>query len=123
MVFTFLAFQIQSLISTWILFWLGQCILLHWYIDTSRYPLLLLFLLAYLGQYLVSFSGESSILFYTSETGHAEFVVTASRDFSIEDVFRRYEVLVAQPHQRFSPSKPPGATPPLYAFSIVWHHH
>ena len=68
----------------------------------------MLFLIAYLGQYLVSFSGESSILFYTSETGHAEFVVTASRDFSIEDVFRRYEVLVAQPHQRFSPSKPPG---------------
>ncbi len=101
-------FQIQNLNIVWILVWLGSIFITYRYIPTSKHPLLLLFLIAYFGQYLVSFSGTSPILFYTSETGHAEFVVTASRDFSMEDVFRRYEVLVEQPHQRFSPSKPPG---------------
>ena len=101
-------FQIQNLNIIWVLFWLGSIVVTCRYINTSKHPILLLFLIAYFGQYLVSFSGASPILFYTSETGHAEFVVTASRDFSMEDVFRRYEILVEQPHQQFSPSKPPG---------------
>ena len=79
-------FEIQNLNPIWVLFWLGSIFITCRYIDTSKHPLLLLFIVAYFGQYIVSFSGASPILFYTSETGHAEFVVTASRDFSIEDV-------------------------------------
>jgi hypothetical protein len=104
----FIAFHLQELQWTWIASWLILVFLMYKYIDTSKHPWILLFFLAFIGQYLLSLSGENTMLLYTAKTGHAEFVVTASRDFSIENVFRQYEVLVQQSHQKFSPSKPPG---------------
>ena len=104
----FLHFQIQPLQSTWILCWFALVFGTYWYIPRAKYQWLLLFFLALLGQYFMSLSGENSMLSHTARSGHAEFVITASRDFSIEKVFREYEILAQQPHQRYSPSKPPG---------------
>lgn len=69
---------------------------------------LILFLGAWLLPVFLSFAGTQSLLDHCVQSGHAEFVITGSRGWSIHDVLRNYEQIVLSESQRYAASKPPG---------------
>ena len=104
----FFSFSDASLNWTWIFLWLlgtGGASML---ISKTRYKVVFLFLVLWLGQYFFSFAGHTPLIDQAIYSGHAEFVITGSRDLNVTAAIENYEEFVQQDTQQYARSKPPG---------------
>ena len=117
----FYSSQVQSLSLVWMIIWFAVGGGLLWALPKVKADkqALLLFIGAWLLPIFLSLAGTQSLIDHCVQSGHSEFVVTGSREWSIHDVIRNYEQIVESPSQRYAASKPPGQVLIYFLFNML----